>query len=132
MKSFIPQTLAIVTILQLGFSALAQNQRNEFMKVASQKIQVDGKYCYAVSEGYSWKHKKPWVLFCGELRYTGGEKYYYEEGTEYTLCVDKYDPTADTIYIKKTIASYKPICRIPKSKQDSITHLREAASEKKH
>ena len=71
----------------------------EYMKVSPERI-VDGtQRCYKIKKGYSRRDKSEWVPFCGEF-----DNFYYEQGYEYTIYVQKYDPSADTIHVVKTIA----------------------------
>jgi hypothetical protein len=70
----------------------------EYMKVAPYRVKVNDKLCYMVKKGYSRKDK--WDLYCGEI-----SNFYYQDGYDYTLYVDKYDISSDTILNIKTIAS---------------------------
>ncbi|MBQ0155839.1 MAG: hypothetical protein KBT22_04600, partial [Bacteroidales bacterium] len=91
--------VAMMLCITTGFSY-------DFMKVAYKKIMVDDKLCYSIKKGYSRKDTTQWVPFCGELIYKDGLKEFdYEEGYDYTMYVVKFDPSVDTIYVKKIIAS---------------------------
>ena len=71
----------------------------EFMKVSAEKVLTeDNQRCYQIRRGYSRKDKTQWEPFCGGFR-----NFYYESGYEYTMHVEKYDPTLDTIVVIKTI-----------------------------
>ena len=71
----------------------------EFMKVSAEKVLTeDNQRCYQIRRGYSRKDKAQWEPFCGGFR-----NFYYESGYEYTMHVEKYDPTLDTIVVIKTI-----------------------------
>lgn len=71
----------------------------EFMKVSGEKVLTeDNRRCYQIRKGYSRKDKTPWEPFCGEFK-----NFYYESGYEYTMHVEKYDASLDTIKVIKTI-----------------------------
>ncbi len=71
----------------------------EFMKVSAEKVLTeDNQRCYQIRRGYSRKDKTQWEPLCGGFR-----NFYYESGYEYTMHVEKYDPTLDTIVVIKTI-----------------------------
>jgi hypothetical protein len=70
----------------------------EFMKVAADPVIKDNKRCFQIKQGYSRKDKTTWEPYCGVF-----ENFYYEQGYEYTLYVEKYNPQADTIKVLKTI-----------------------------
>ena len=71
----------------------------EFMKVSAEKVLTeDNQRCYQIRRGYSRKDNTQWEPFCGGFR-----NFYYESGYEYTMHVEKYDPTLDTIVVIKTI-----------------------------
>lgn len=71
----------------------------EYMKVSPERPVYEGQRVYKIRPGYSRKDKFEWVNFSGEF-----DNFYYEQGYEYTIYVDKYDPSADTIHVVKTIA----------------------------
>lgn len=92
----------------------------EFMKVSAEKVLTeDNRRCYQIRRGYSRKDKTPWEPFCG-----GFSNFYYENGYEYTMHVEKYDPTADTIRVIKTIGrdnseSYRRLQEMRKRAEES-------------
>lgn len=85
-----------VVLMILSLTSYVQAQ--EFMKVSGERILVNNKRCYQIRKGYSRKDKTPWEPFCGEFR-----NFYYENGYEYTMHVEKYDASLDTIKVIKTI-----------------------------
>lgn len=88
----------IVAILAYVCSMSAANSQ-EFMKVSAEKVLTeDNQRCFQIRRGYSRKDKTEWEPFCGGFR-----NFYYESGYEYTMHVEKYDPTLDTIVVIKTI-----------------------------
>jgi hypothetical protein len=72
----------------------------EFMKVAPYRVKVNDKLCYMVKIGYSRWHNDKWELYCGVI-----SNFYYQDGYDYALYVDKYDISSDTILNIKTLAS---------------------------
>lgn len=85
-----------VMAAMLSLSAFAEG---EFMKVSAEKVLTeDNQRCFQIRKGYSRKDKTQWEPFCGGFR-----NFYYESGYEYTMHVEKYDPTLDTIVVIKTI-----------------------------
>lgn len=72
----------------------------ECMKVAPYRVKVNDKLCYMVKKGYSRKNKDKWDLYCGEI-----SNFYYQDGYDYILYIDKYDISSDTILNIKTLAS---------------------------
>lgn len=55
------------------------------MKVSAEKVLTeDNRRCYQIRRGYSRKDKTPWEPFCG-----GFSNFYYENGYEYTMHVEK-------------------------------------------
>lgn len=92
MKKIILAALAYVCSMSAANS-------QEFMKVSAEKVLTeDNQRCFQIRRGYSRKDKTEWEPFCGGFR-----NFYYESGYEYTMHVEKYDPTADTIVVIKTI-----------------------------
>lgn len=89
----------IILCLLFG-SYMVSAMPQEFMKVSGEKVLSEDKTqrCYKVRKGYSRKDKTPWETYCGEF-----SNFYYEGGYEYTMHVEKYDITADTIRVIKTI-----------------------------
>lgn len=89
--------LIICAILgSFAFSAFPQ----EFMKVSGEKIITeDHRRCFQVKKGYKRKDKTEWQPFCGVIK-----NFYYDPGYEYTMYVEKFDTTLDTITVIKTIA----------------------------
>lgn len=88
----------ILAVLAYVCSMSAANSQ-EFMKVSAEKVLTeDNQRCFQIRRGYSRKDKTEWEPFCGGFR-----NFYYESGYEYTMHVEKYDPTADTIVVIKTI-----------------------------
>lgn len=71
----------------------------EYMKVSPERIVDGANRCYKIKPGYSRKDKSEWVNFCGEFT-----NFYYVQGFEYTIYVEKYDPSLDSIRVIKTIA----------------------------
>ena len=71
----------------------------EYMKVSPERVVNDAQRCYKIKKGYARRDKSEWEPFCGEF-----DNFYYEQGYEYTIYVDKYNPSADTIHVIKTIA----------------------------
>ncbi len=83
----------------LGLFTLNAMAEGEFMKVSPEKVLTeDNQRCFQIRRGYSRKDKTPWEPFCGGFR-----NFYYESGYEYTMHVEKYDPSLDTIVVIKTI-----------------------------
>lgn len=83
----------------LGFFSLNAAADGEFMKVSAEKVLTeDNQRCFQIRRGYSRKDKTQWEPFCGGFR-----NFYYESGYEYTMHVEKYDPSLDTIVVIKTI-----------------------------
>jgi hypothetical protein len=72
----------------------------EFMKVAPYRVKVNDKLCYMIKKGYSRKNKDKWDLYCGEI-----SNFYYRDGYDHILYVDKYDISSDTILNIKTVAT---------------------------
>ena len=72
----------------------------EFMKVAPYRVKVNDKLCYMIKKGYSRWHNDKWELYCGVI-----SNFYYQDGYDYALYVDKYDISSDTILKIKTLAS---------------------------
>ena len=70
----------------------------EFMRVANHRVTVDDKRCYLVKNGHNRKDTTNWKPFCGEFT-----NFYYIEGYQRTMLVEKYDPQADTIHVIKEI-----------------------------
>ena len=70
-----------------------------FMKVAADLvITKDNKRCFLIKPGYSRKDTVDWEPYCGRLI-----NFFYEQGYEYTLHVDKFDPSAPVIRVINTI-----------------------------
>ena len=115
MKKIIFSILAAMSILPVS--------ADEYMKVADKLvITEDYQRCYQIRPGYSRKDNDPWVNYCGKIN-----NFHYEEGYEYTIYVDKYDPQAEEITVIKTLARdnsvyYKRL----KAKKDSIAKVRAA------
>lgn len=85
--------IAVVSL----FSSVAVSQ--EYMKVSATPIVSEkNEQCYQVKPGYSRKDTASWVPYCGKI-----ENFIYEQGYEYTLYVEKYDPSAEVIKVIKTI-----------------------------
>lgn len=98
MKHIIFKILILVITTLCGVANIcAQNSEWEWMTVGDQKIKVDDKRCYLIRKGISRKDTAKWEVFCG-----GFTNFYYEEGYPYKLYVEKYDPQADTINVKKS------------------------------
>lgn len=72
----------------------------ECMKVAPYRVKVNDKLCYMIKKGYSRKNKDKWDLYCGEI-----SNFYYRDGYDHILYVDKYDISSDTILNIKTVAT---------------------------
>jgi hypothetical protein len=90
-KGFI-LTLFIAVFL---FPAEAQN----FMKVAAEPvITPNNKRCFMVRQGYSRQDTTKWEPYCGKLI-----NFFYEQGYEYTVQIDKYDIEAPYIRVINTI-----------------------------
>ena len=124
------QTLLFTILLSTLLSAacgLAQNPEGEFMRVADHQVLVYDKLGYLVKKGYSRKDTTNWEPFCGEFT-----NFYYIEGCQRTMFVEKYDPQADTIHVIKVVTrdSFDPVTeqielRRKRARWDSI----KAASE---
>ena len=103
--------------------SLLPSLADEYMKVGDKLIITeDYQRCYQVRPGYSRKDTRPWVPYCGKIN-----NFHYEEGYEYTIYVDKYDPQAAEINVIKTLARdnsfyYKRL----RAKRDSIKKARAA------
>ncbi len=81
-------------------TAYSQDVQGEFMKVSGDQVLVDGsKYCYQIRKGHARRDNVEWTTFCG-----GFTNFFYEKGYQYTMYVEKYDPSADSIRVIKTIA----------------------------
>src|SRR5574344_971152 len=95
----------------------------EYMKVGDKLvITEDYQRCYQVRPGYSRKDNAPGVHYCGK-----SNNFHYEEGYEYTIFVDKYDPNAPEMTVIKTLARdnsfyYKRL----RARRDSIAKARAA------
>ncbi|MFA6779447.1 MAG: DUF4377 domain-containing protein [Paludibacteraceae bacterium] len=106
-----------------AFSAIPQ----EFMKVSGELVLTDDyQRCFQIRRGYSRKDKSKWEPFCGKFK-----NFYYEQGYEYTMYVEKYDPQADTIRVIKTIGrdnsdSYRKQQELKKKREEGAA----AASQK--
>ena len=72
---------------------------NEYMKVSPERPVVDGQRVYMVRKGYSRRDKIEWEPFKGEFT-----NFYYEQGYEYTIYVQEYNTSLDSIRVVKTIA----------------------------
>ena len=70
----------------------------EYMKVSPDRPVVDGQRVYMVRKGYSRRDKIDWVPFKGDFT-----NFYYEQGYEYTIYVQEYNPSLDSIVVIKTI-----------------------------
>ncbi|MCK9155223.1 MAG: DUF4377 domain-containing protein [Paludibacteraceae bacterium] len=108
-------------ILGILFSALALPAiPQEFMKVSGELVLTnDMQRCYQIRRGYSRKDKTQWEPFCGHFK-----NFYYEQGYEYTMHVEKYDAQADTIYVIKTIGrdnsdSYRKQMELKKKREEA-------------
>lgn len=71
----------------------------EYMKVSPELVVDGAQRCYKVKKGYSRKDKTEWVNFCGEF-----DNFYYEQGYEYTIYVEEFNPSLPVIKVIKTIA----------------------------
>ncbi len=77
------------------------DEQNQFMRVYPYKVKVNDSLCYEVEQVYGGDEKgivrkEP---FCGAFK-----NLEFEEGKEYTLAVEKYDPQADTIFVRRSIS----------------------------
>ncbi len=106
--------------------AFAQDEaQGGYMKVADKLvITEDYQRCYKIRPGYSRKDNAAWVTYCGKIN-----NFYYEEGYEYTVYVQKYDPSAPEMTVVKTLARdnsvyYKRL----RARRDSINKVRAAAA----
>lgn len=98
MKHIIFKILILVITSLCGVANIcAQKSEWEWMTVGNQKIKVDDKRCYLIRKRISRKDTAKWEVFCGEFT-----NFWYEEGYPYKVCVEKYDPQADTINVIKT------------------------------
>ncbi|MBQ0029478.1 MAG: DUF4377 domain-containing protein [Paludibacteraceae bacterium] len=113
----------MVVSLLMALSMAPSVIADEYMKVSDKlAITEDYQRCYQIKKGYSRKDNSPWENFCGKIK-----NFHYEEGYEYTILVDKYDPSASEITVVKTLARdnsfyYKRL----KAKKDSIAKARAA------
>jgi|GEM_PF-582288 len=74
-------------------------EAQNFMKVAPEPIITpDNKRCFLVKPGYSRKDTTEWEPYCGKL-----VNFFYEQGYEYTVQIDKYDIEAPYIRVINTI-----------------------------
>lgn len=90
----------ILTVLAGLTATFAFSEDGEFMKVSGDQILVDGsKYCYQIRKGHARRDNAEWTTYCG-----GFTNFFYEKGYQYTMFVEKYDPSADSIRVIKTIA----------------------------
>ncbi|MBO7608120.1 MAG: hypothetical protein J6T28_10975 [Paludibacteraceae bacterium] len=90
----------LLSVILGAVSLSAFPEEGEFMKVAGDKILVDGsKRCYQIRKGHARRDMTEWTPYCGEF-----SNFYYVEGYQYTMFVEKYDPQADTIRVIKTVA----------------------------
>ena len=87
-------------ILTLFFPVfLLPAEAQTFMKVAPEPIITpDNKRCFMVKQGYSRKDTTEWEPYCGKL-----VNFFYEQGYEYTVQIDKYDLQAPYIRVINTI-----------------------------
>ena len=115
MKSFIVALFFIIFIFPL-------KAEQQFMKVHPDLIITeDNQRCFLIKPGYSRRDTAQWVPYCGKFT-----NFFYEQGYEYTLRVDRYDPNARVIRVIKTVGrdnidSYRKQLAMEKRKQ-----LREA------
>ncbi len=77
------------------------DEQNQFMRVYPYKVKVNDSLCYEVEQVYGGDgkgivRKEP---FCGAFK-----NLEFEEGKEYSLAVEKYDPQADTIFVRRSIS----------------------------
>ena len=74
-------------------------EAQQFMKVSPDLIITeDNQRCFLVRPGYSRSDTVKWEPYCGKF-----VNFFYEQGYEYTLRVDKYDPQARIIKVIKII-----------------------------
>ncbi len=96
----------IFTLFSLFFVLSVDAQ--QFMKVSADPVIAgDNQRCFQVKLGYSRKDTTKWEPYCGKF-----VNFYYEQGYEYTLQVDNYDPKAEVMKVIKVIgrdnsASYR-------------------------
>ena len=111
MKSFIVALFFVIFIFPL-------KAEHQFMKVSPDLIITeDNRRCFLIRPGYSRQDTAQWVPYCG--RFTN---FYYEQGYEYTLRVDHYDPNARVIRVIKTVGrdnidSYRRQVELQKRKE---------------
>lgn len=94
-KTKMKKILLAIFLVAFAFDATPR----EYMKVSPDRPVVDGQRVYMIRKGYSRRDKVEWVPFKGEF-----DNFYYEQGYEYTIYVEEYNPEADTIHVVKTIA----------------------------
>jgi len=91
MKSFVLTLFLSIFILSV--------EAQQFMKVSPDLIITeDNKRCFLIRPGYSRRDSSVWVPYCGRF-----VNFSYEQGYEYTLQVDKYDPHTRVIKVIKIV-----------------------------
>ena len=91
MKGFVLTLFFTIFILQV--------EAQHFMKVSPDLVVTeDNKRCFLIRSGFSRRDSSVWVPFCGRF-----VNFTYEQGYEYTLQVDKFDPNARVIKVIKIV-----------------------------
>lgn len=116
-------------LLALFFAIFALSvEAQQFMKVSPDLIITeDNQRCFLVKPGYSRSDTAKWEPYCGKF-----VNFFYEQGYEYTLRVDKYDPQARIIKVIKIIGrdnseSYKKqlVLKQRKAQSEERARIRE-------
>ncbi len=103
------KTLAVTTLFTLFALCSVSAQKNkkteapqeEFMRVAPTYVinPETGRRCLQIREGYdSVKESDQWTMYCGKLN-----NFKFVLGTEYTLKVVKFDPSAEEMDVIKIV-----------------------------
>lgn len=78
-----------------------QKKKIELIAVAPFRMNINNKCCFLTKRrGEQYKNTE-WEPFCGEF----DKPFYYEEGKEFTLHAQSFDPKADTIHLIRCISS---------------------------
>ena len=100
-------------------------EAQQFMKVAAEPVITENNQrCFLIKQGYSRKDSTEWVLFCGKII-----NFFYEQGYEYTLHVDKFDPQAPVIRVINTIGRDNSESYLKRMAQEALKKEKEKPKE---
>ncbi len=94
MKLYIFKILSFISIMIFCTERGLSQDEVLIVKVDDKKINVDGKYCYLLTEIVQGKDTIRNMPFCGEF-----ENFNYKEGSVWNLSVNKNDFKEDTINV---------------------------------